>query len=51
MDVEKLKNRIAELDHGVQEKNAAIQQVMADLNIMIGAKAELERWLKDINGN
>lgn len=47
MNLEKIIQRVAELADGIAKHHGAIQQMSADLNVMIGAKAELERLVEE----
>lgn len=45
MDKESFIKRHNELENGILKQNAMIQQALADLNVLIGAKSEIERLL------
>lgn len=45
---EDLKNRIAELDKMITQTQGKINQMMADLNVFIGMKAESQRILSTL---
>lgn len=42
---EALHNRLAQIEKAIAETNAQIQQIMANLNMMLGNKQEIMYWL------
>lgn len=51
MQKELFVKRIEQIEKAIVEKNKAIQQGMADLNVLMGCKTECEHWIKNLFEN
>jgi len=45
---EEFQKRLSEIDKAIEEKNKALQQTNADLNLLLGCRAESLFWLNKI---
>jgi len=42
---EEFQKRLSEIDKAIEEKNKALQQANADLNVLLGCRAECLFWI------